>query len=107
MPKATKTTSLAKASKAKPDAEMLAFEQALLRSVDQALVGQHAAIHPPETIAARKRGRPLGSKQSITKEPTKIRLDPDILAALRDSGVGWQTRVNDMLRASLRLTGRA
>jgi uncharacterized protein (DUF4415 family) len=107
MPTANKPTARAQASKSKPDAEMLAFEQALLRSVDQALAGQQAAVHTPEAIAARKRGRPLGSKQSVTKEATKIRLDPDILAALRSSGAGWQTRVNDMLRASLRLTGQA
>jgi uncharacterized protein (DUF4415 family) len=28
-----------------------------------------------------------------------------VLAALRASGDGWQTRVNEMLRASLRLSG--
>jgi len=28
------------------------------------------------------------------------------LAALRASGDGWQTRINDTLRASLRLAGR-
>ena len=48
------------------------------------------------------RGRP---KASLTKEPIKLRLDADVLAALRASGDGWQTRVNEMLRASLRLSG--
>ena len=48
------------------------------------------------------RGRP---KASITKEPIKLRLDADVLAALRASGDGWQTRVNEMLRASLCLSG--
>jgi len=48
-------------------------------------------------------GRP---KAKVTKSPVKLRLDPDVLAALRASGDGWQTRINDMLRASLRLTGR-
>jgi uncharacterized protein (DUF4415 family) len=41
----------------------------------------------------------------LTKEPIKLRLDADVLAALRASGDGWQTRVNEMLRASLRLSG--
>jgi uncharacterized protein (DUF4415 family) len=50
-----------------------------------------------------RRGRP---KAAATKEPVKLRLDPDVLAALRASGDGWQTRVNDMLRASLALAGR-
>ena len=49
------------------------------------------------------RGRP---KAAITKEPVKLRLDADVLAALRASGDGWQTRINETLRASLRLAGR-
>jgi len=49
------------------------------------------------------RGRP---KAAAPKEPVKIRLDADVLAALRSSGEGWQTRINDTLRASLRLAGR-
>ena len=49
------------------------------------------------------RGRP---KSAVTKEPVKIRLDADVLAALRASGEGWQTRINDTLRASLKLAGR-
>jgi uncharacterized protein (DUF4415 family) len=49
------------------------------------------------------RGRP---KAAVTKEPVKLRLDADVLAALRASGEGWQTRINDTLRASLKLAGR-
>jgi len=49
------------------------------------------------------RGRP---KAAVTKEPVKIRLDADVLAALRASGEGWKTRINDTLRASLKLAGR-
>ena len=43
---------------------------------------------------------------AVSKEPVKLRLDPDVLAALRTTGDGWQTRINDMLRASLSLAGR-
>lgn len=50
-------------------------------------------------------GRPLGSRQETRKEAIKIRLDADIVAALRASGNGWQTRINDTLRASLALSG--
>jgi len=49
------------------------------------------------------RGRP---KSASPKEPVKLRLDADVLAALRASGEGWQTRVNDALRASLKLAGQ-
>jgi uncharacterized protein (DUF4415 family) len=49
------------------------------------------------------RGRP---KAAVTKVPVKLRLDADVLSALRASGEGWQTRINDSLRASLKLAGR-
>jgi uncharacterized protein (DUF4415 family) len=49
------------------------------------------------------RGR---QKSAKTKEAVKLRLDADVLAALRASGDGWQTRINDTLRASLKLAGR-
>lgn len=66
----------------------------------------HGLAHTPEQITARRRGRPAGTTQVVTKEPVKLRLDADVLAALRASGDGWQTRINDMLRASLHLAGR-
>lgn len=59
---------------------------------------QWKSTHPRARI-----GRP---KAAVTKQPVKLRLDPDIVAALREAGNGWQTRINDMLRASLRLAGR-
>ena len=49
------------------------------------------------------RGRP---KATSTKEPVKLRLDADVLAALRASGDGWQTRINETLRAALKMAGR-
>ncbi len=56
----------------------------------------------PPSLQAKLRGRP---RAIATKEPVKIRLDADVLAALRASGEGWQTRINDTLRASLHLAG--
>jgi len=41
-----------------------------------------------------KRGRP---KLEAPKVEVKIRLDAKIVEHLRDSGPGWQTRVNTML----------
>lgn len=66
----------------------------------EAKAGRFAQVHAPERIAKR-RGRPVGSTQAVTKEAVKLRLDADVLAALRASGDGWQTRINDTLRASL------
>lgn len=55
----------------------------------------------PEFVARweqeqRRRGRPLGR----SKAPVTISLDARLLAALRKSGKGWQTRVNDLLMAA-------
>ncbi len=45
-----------------PDAEVQAFEEALLRSVEQAQRGEYARVHTPDQITARcKVGRPAGS----------------------------------------------
>jgi uncharacterized protein (DUF4415 family) len=48
-----------------------------------------------------QRGRP---KAEVTKVPVKLRLDPDVLAVLRATGDGWQTRVNRILRERFALT---
>ena len=45
-----------------------------------------------------KRGRP---KAAAAKISTTIRLDQEVLAALRQTGPGWQTRANGILRAKL------
>lgn len=90
----------------RPDAETLQFMADLEQSLKEAKAGVFAAVHTPEQIMARRAGRPVGSVKPDTKAPVKIRLDPDVLAALRATGDGWQTRINDTLRASLRLAGR-
>lgn len=53
----------------------------------------------PKIVEAslRLRGRPTGR----TKEVISLSLDKDVLAALRASGAGWQTRVNDLLKAAV------
>ena len=66
-------------------ADMKKFRPA--RNADQAFVAKWK----------RSRGRPEGR----TKQPVTISLDKDILAALRASGSGWQTRVNDLLKAAV------
>jgi uncharacterized protein (DUF4415 family) len=79
------------------DDELTAFERGLLESIGQMKRGEFAAVHTPEQIMAR-RGRPMGSTKADTKVAVKLRLDPDVLAALRATGRGWQTRVNDTMR---------
>lgn len=78
----------------------------LRQALAEAKAGRPGRVHTPEQVVARRRGRPAGSVAAVTKEPVKLRLDPDVLAALRATGDGWQTRINAMLRASLALAGR-
>lgn len=47
----------------------------------------------------RSRGRPEGR----SKKTVHISLDADIVASLRKSGKGWQTRLNEMLRVAMGL----
>ena len=84
------------------DQEMLDFESALLRSVDQALKGDMAASHTPQTIRARGAGRPVGSVKPDRKVPTTIRLSPEVSSAFRATGQGWQTRIDAALKDWLR-----
>ncbi|MGE0329851.1 MAG: BrnA antitoxin family protein [Ramlibacter sp.] len=85
------------------DKETEQFAADVLESIRQARRGEYARIHTPEEIMARaaRRGRPPGSVSPTTKQAVKLRLDPDLLAALRASGAGWQTRVNAILRQAV------
>lgn len=49
-------------------------------------------------------GRPPSAKP--LKVPTTIRFDADVLAALKASGKGWQTRVNEAMREWLKSHSR-
>lgn len=43
------------------------------------------------------------ASKRVRKEPITIRLDPDVLAACRALGAGWQPQVNAMLRKVFKL----
>ena len=49
-------------------------------------------------LTNRKRGKQVAPK----KVPVSIRLSPDVLEAFRGSGAGWQTRVDEILRAHIK-----
>lgn len=68
----------------------------------EAKAGKFGAPHTPEVITARKRGRPAGSVKQDAKVSTTIRLDADVLEAFKAQGAGWQTRINDVLRADIK-----
>jgi uncharacterized protein (DUF4415 family) len=50
-------------------------------------------------IVQRRAGRPTGTGN---KEQVAIRFDKDVLDAFRATGRGWQTRMNDALKAWLK-----
>ncbi len=53
----------------------------------------------PLTDAQLKAMRPMGRPRIANpKAPLTMRIDADVLEALRSSGQGWQTRVNALLR---------
>lgn len=52
-------------------------------------------VREAQGTLTRRRGRP---KLAKPKEQISVRLDSDVLAALRASGPGWQARMNQVLR---------
>jgi len=65
-------------------------------------VFDQAEVFHGNTFIRRGRGRP---KSDATKEQISVRLDPDVLAKLREAGPGWQSQINAMLRRALGLDG--
>ena len=82
------------------DKETKKFAADVLESIRQMKRDEVDQLHTPEQIIAR-RGRPVGSVAAVTKSPVKLRLDQDVLDALRSTGKGWQTRVNALLREAV------
>lgn len=70
------------------DAELAEFRPA--SEVLPQLLGQARA-----DALMKRRGRPASA---ITKAAISLRIDPDIVAAFKADGDGWQTRMNDALR---------
>ena len=56
----------------------------------------------PEVAESLRRGRPAKVDKKVNQT---LRLDPDVLAAYRQSGKGWQARINDVLRQNMPAAG--
>ncbi len=54
----------------------------------------------PEVVEAMKRGRGR-PKLAHPKERVSLRLDPEIVAAYKATGEGWQSRINAVLASAL------
>lgn len=67
------------------------------QSAKQMVAGQ--PVSPTDFDAAKKR---MGRPPVPLKRPTlNMRVDADVLEALKASGKGWQTRVNTILRQAV------
>lgn len=57
-------------------------------------ITSHSLAELRGKVAARRRG----PGRAPAKVSTTIRFDADVLAALKATGPGWQTRINDVMR---------
>jgi uncharacterized protein (DUF4415 family) len=78
-------------NRARDDAPLTAAELCTARPARDAI--------PHIMEAVRRRGRPRGESKALVT----LRLDKDVVAALRAGGEGWQTRINELLRAAVGL----
>ena len=46
--------------------------------------------------------RKRGEQRAPKKVPVSIRLSPDVVEAFRNTGAGWQARVDEILRAHIK-----
>ena len=75
-----------------PEADAAWFARA--RPAEEVLPGLLGEAAAAELLKPR-RGRP---PSAAPKAHVNIRLDPDVLAAFKRTGAGWQTRMNQALR---------
>lgn len=68
-------------------------EVADLSTLNKTALKQFSAL--PKTLQAKLKGRP---KAAVTKERITIRLSPEVVQTFRDSGEGWQTRMDAALK---------
>ena len=73
-------------------------DDARIRSGIAADPDTHEASDAEFAQMRRRVGRPAAT---VVRPMLSIRVDPDIAAALRASGKGWQTRVNALLRQAV------
>jgi uncharacterized protein (DUF4415 family) len=58
----------------------------------------------PAAAQAKLQPKGRGLQKSPTKIKVSMRLSPEVLEALRSTGDGWQSRVDDALRTLIALT---
>ncbi len=58
---------------------------------------------PPDLYAALLAHKPKkrGKQKTPTKKPVYLRLDPEVLDYFKSTGAGWQSRINNFLKAAV------
>jgi uncharacterized protein (DUF4415 family) len=56
----------------------------------------------PERLQRALSSRKRGEQKAPKKVPVSIRLSPEVVKAFRNSGAGWQARVDEILRAHIK-----
>ncbi len=87
----------------KPDPTKIDDENPEWTRADFKRARSAADVLPADLLAIlpkRKRGE-RGPQKAPTKEQVTLRLDNDVLAYFKETGVGWQTRINDTLKRSM------
>lgn len=61
-------------------------------------------VLPPALFAALTKRKPgeRGPQKAPTKQLVSLRLDREVIEHFKAQGPGWQTRLNDTLRAAIR-----
>ena len=83
-----------------PDSGVIDPENPPMTDADLASLRPAAQVHPQLVVAKSRGGRP---RSDAPKVPVSIRLDPDVVDALKAGGDGWQSRANTILRVGLKL----
>jgi len=75
--------------------ELTAEDLKHFRPASEVLPEIMGAALATEMLRPKKIGRPMSE---TPKQPIRIRLDADVLAAFKAGGRGWQTRINAALK---------
>jgi uncharacterized protein (DUF4415 family) len=87
---------VAAAEAAAPDAAVADPENPVSGEWDGAVKTHWGGVQA--TVTELREARRRGAQKAPVKVPTTIRIDADVVEALKASGKGWQTRVNEALR---------
>lgn len=76
-----------------------------LTAEDIRLMKPAAEVLPAELVSLLPKRRPgqRGPQKAPTKRQVTLRLDGDIIDRAKESGPGWQARINEMLRKNFGL----